>query len=43
MCFVWTIGLRLIRRLGVRKGKAIDDQLISSADYFIFIEKLPIG
>ena len=25
------------------KGKIIDDMLLSSSDYFLFMEKLPIG
>lgn len=43
MCFAWSLGIRLIRRLGSIKGKKIDDMLISASDYFIFLEKLPIG
>lgn len=37
MCFIWSLGLRLIRRLGMMKGKLIDDMLESSSDYFLFM------
>lgn len=43
MCFVWSVGLRLIRRLGMIKGQKIDDTLLSASDFVLFLEKMPIS
>lgn len=43
MCIIWSIGVRLIRKLGRKKNQQIDDELDSSSDYTVFLEKLPLG
>lgn len=42
-CLLWSVAVRLIKRLGRRKSQEIDDLLDSSSDEAIFISKLPIG
>ena len=43
MCFIWSVAVRFIRTWGRIKNKRIDDDLDSSSDYNIFLEKLPVG
>ena len=41
VCIIWSISLRLIRAVGRRKMKIIDERLDSSSDYCILLENLP--
>ena len=43
VCIFWSIGVRLIRAVGRKKERNIDDLLDSSSDYCIFLENLPAG
>ena len=43
MCFIWSVAVKFIRTWGRMKNKSIDDDLDSSSDYNIFLEKLPVG
>lgn len=42
-CLMWSVAVRLIKRLGRRKGQQIDNELETSSSEVIFISKLPIG
>ena len=42
-CFVWSLAIRVIRAIGRRKNKQIDDYLDSSADNCVLIDNLPEG
>ena len=42
-CLIWIIAVKLIRVLGRRKNREVDEFLNSSSDYSIKIDKLPFG
>ena len=42
-CFIWSLAIRVIRAIGRRKNKLIDDYLDSSADNCVLIDNLPEG
>lgn len=43
MCLLWALGTRLIRDFGRKKNRDIDAKLDSSSDYYVWIERMPVG
>lgn len=43
MCVIWIISVKFFRAWGRIKNQEIDDKLDSASDYFIMLEKLPVG